>query len=870
MKMLSIMPGSSRREKGVALILALSILSLLLILAMSFAFTARTDKAASANYAHSVKSRLLAESGLSRVIGFVQTELSVPVGATIPTNFAFPGNRFYTYNPDPDKVSHWKHRTMLFSVNLTAADTVVKLAQVDSEDRVAMKIGNAQMIPKEYEGENELPTTMRDFISWENIMINGPDPGILGRYAYSLFDMTGMIDPNYAVDPLGAAEGGETRTGASLSEISLLFDPADDAASAAFFRNQLTVDNPRWFSYPHIFRSAGGVFGDDTAVARVMRSIFPYTVMDPENYWHEDNGDLALTDNELLDRFNLALLPGDNTDSAADNAIAIYDMLTGGSVGRQASGPGAQHKYSQWVWRTDETDIWSDEHDPERLSEVRRRAARIAANFIDYSDVDDTPTLVYVGPSPSYSLTVDSTPTSNWEYRVRGTESVYGLGEVLAALKIDRQAGVDQDKITITPQFRVEVFKPNFAGGAATAQSVQITFSYVLEGNEDTPAVVTISKANEVVTIPLVDPPDDLTYGLIKYNDWVDGAVNGPFADAMKAGEGDVSCVSFVIHNVTIFDANGTVVRELPERNPASVPDLYTYNGPDLVSTDAGASSYFRLIREMHDPLNDGYHQGLTTLFGDYVVSTDEPVHHGDVAGGGLTALPYEQGDHSALVVWDYDANEYGDVDVANLPFVRLGEIGRVHSYRAGQSLRLWSANDTDTETHDAYLLDMFKVTSAESTPGRININSRQKLVLDALFYGTGDPSGLGYTTPQDATTKLLRYRINVKAAPFTNIGELGNVPELCGNNRSASDAEIEDRMHDIAEMISVRKNSFMVVLTAEALRDLPFEVPGAIPWTSLGYRYAGVQGETKILAILEQDAFLNTIKLVRMDYIYD
>ena len=57
------------KEKGSALLLTLGILSLVLILAMSFAFTARTNRQVSKVNADQVKAKLLAESGLARIMG---------------------------------------------------------------------------------------------------------------------------------------------------------------------------------------------------------------------------------------------------------------------------------------------------------------------------------------------------------------------------------------------------------------------------------------------------------------------------------------------------------------------------------------------------------------------------------------------------------------------------------------------------------------------------------------------------------------------------------------------------------------------------------------------------------------------------------
>jgi Tfp pilus assembly protein PilX len=62
-----------RDERGVALIMVLGILSLLLIMAMAFAFTAQNARLISSVHADIVASRVLADSGLARATGFIQT-----------------------------------------------------------------------------------------------------------------------------------------------------------------------------------------------------------------------------------------------------------------------------------------------------------------------------------------------------------------------------------------------------------------------------------------------------------------------------------------------------------------------------------------------------------------------------------------------------------------------------------------------------------------------------------------------------------------------------------------------------------------------------------------------------------------------------
>src|SRR5450759_4017408 len=62
---------SPKHERGVALLMTLGVLALLLILAMSFAYNARTERMASAVNADMIRARLLCESGLERALAYL-------------------------------------------------------------------------------------------------------------------------------------------------------------------------------------------------------------------------------------------------------------------------------------------------------------------------------------------------------------------------------------------------------------------------------------------------------------------------------------------------------------------------------------------------------------------------------------------------------------------------------------------------------------------------------------------------------------------------------------------------------------------------------------------------------------------------------
>ncbi len=64
-------PSARRRYRGIALLFTLGMMSLILILAMSFSFQARTEFMAARNSSDLVRARLLCESGLERALAYI-------------------------------------------------------------------------------------------------------------------------------------------------------------------------------------------------------------------------------------------------------------------------------------------------------------------------------------------------------------------------------------------------------------------------------------------------------------------------------------------------------------------------------------------------------------------------------------------------------------------------------------------------------------------------------------------------------------------------------------------------------------------------------------------------------------------------------
>ncbi|MGI5925234.1 MAG: hypothetical protein ACOX9E_14905 [Lentisphaeria bacterium] len=110
-----------KNQRGSALLLTLGILSLALIMAMSFAFSARTTRQVAKINADQVKARLLAESGLERVLAAMQYNWDPSTGAYPPAvssgNFSFTSARLHDRDTPttPNSLSGYSQRYLVSS-----------------------------------------------------------------------------------------------------------------------------------------------------------------------------------------------------------------------------------------------------------------------------------------------------------------------------------------------------------------------------------------------------------------------------------------------------------------------------------------------------------------------------------------------------------------------------------------------------------------------------------------------------------------------------------------------------------------------------------------------------------------------------------
>ncbi|MBT7302270.1 MAG: hypothetical protein HN849_22265, partial [Victivallales bacterium] len=359
------------REQGVALMMTLGILSLILILAMSFAFTARTNRMLSQTNADMTRSRLLAKSALERVIAdlgytfhsskYIKTggpddadDRSCIYPATSDAPFAVFGTGVLA--------EYGKQHVWISSKNdgddVGAKEALTCLGGVPGSGRFP-ELGTLPSSAgwehrKEYRKQPGTPVTFRE--------------ELVGRISFAVIGESGKIDPGgvltvngepywgatpadgfYDLDldtspdafnytPASFTDWNETkipRLGLSPQEIRLHSDYAE-----GFWKSLPPVGNKAadWFSWRHI---AAGLTADGSTLlmtsatrAEMLEEYFPYSY-DCESYMYLDYS-VDTTELEEKHRTDLWALPWETQDWLTDTDdldwLGAYPLDDAGGV----------------------------------------------------------------------------------------------------------------------------------------------------------------------------------------------------------------------------------------------------------------------------------------------------------------------------------------------------------------------------------------------------------------------------------------------------------------------------------------------------------------------------------------------------------
>lgn len=317
-KLKKIVTSWQRDDRGIAILFTLGILSLLLIMALSFATDAIIERKVAYNTNSRMQARILAQSGLNRAIAAMKYYNEFVPGASfnyIVSGYKPTSTDIYTTASDSD-FQEDSGRAFTLCPNSTTLNNTTSASNDHAEESFS-GLGTGNNIYWQYVREKNSDTSSR----------------IIGRYAYAVCTDTGRIDAAAIVDTTktndynnniyGAnypeSSTSKIRPGVDISEIyasglangTNTFTSWDKLGSKDVNPNGWLLDGHRWNGIEELMSLC------DSSYNASRRAYFShyfsiYNQPDPEAYWADANNDGILNISsttpakyELYHRFNL-------------------------------------------------------------------------------------------------------------------------------------------------------------------------------------------------------------------------------------------------------------------------------------------------------------------------------------------------------------------------------------------------------------------------------------------------------------------------------------------------------------------------------------------------------------------------------------
>lgn len=826
------MQKNKAEEQGMALIVTLGILSMLLVLALAFASSARTERKAAAANANSTVARLLAESGVKRVIALMN---------------------YYDVNG--------------FQVDGIASNT--SGSETDWIHRLSTSIDGTSI----YSWSSDTPGT--DQPTWENISIDGQ---ILGRMAYRVVAGGGRLDPAACVKSTIDENNPnlQERPGVEVDEIMLKdADPTGSYISATNCTDLGFVDSggkltngTRWTDFPQLF----SLVGVPDASKPFYYSVF---VLDQgqirEAFWIDSNNNGKKDSSEWYKRFNLARtdwndnfasdgngaegdLDSDGDTDRNDHSIAfmtdyiLNDPLT--FVSANDPSPATISDGIKWI---------NDWTEPGTYTNADARKKQIAANLIDYCDndgsgTDDPSNAGYVfnptrdsSSNPTY-MGLEKTPYIN-EIGIN-VECTMSVNKEVDAGPVNERFDFQYDFAVIVDAEKIDIYPGNFSKDAIlTITEGLVSYTWTDAAGTATSATKTLNGTS----ISIGDDADAYAHFAAPGPSWVEDTVNTwsnwqPVANADLTGT--VTNVKVQIQKVSLhYDVNGNGVANPQELADFSKPDKateYSEEIPVLVdkATPTNDSWFSYQANDPRQNLNpDDWKQAKADLVGSGGAYGDGGPDYGtpDAVNSSTIMNIGSSGDTEVVSDPGYvgaASNQHiSTAYVANLPIASPWELGAIHRGGAWETLNLQKHNASASgggayASGDANILDQIKMSGDYQKYGKVGINTNDNNVLRALlariiignqYIDPGDTAGGGAEVN-------INDIVNNVIPNITSIGtkkrrsEVANATSLfdgsCGQTQN-TDALKEELIGKFINLTTAESSSYSAIILAQTIKDV-------------------------------------------------
>ncbi len=818
-----------KTDQGVALLMTLGMLSLLLVLALSFAFAAMSTLK-SVNIAQDIaKSRLQAESGFKRAFELLTENFSDPNDAAN----IFPATKTITSVFGPDAVvNDWDGRVYWASRddNYYASDAA-ETANTPSQNRSGIDTA----LHVELDGIEFTPgVALDDTFGWihtydsSETYIDDTDTPIISRVAFLIIDESGKIDPAPTTEN-GVTEGTEKRFGTRPAEINIT-NASTESNLAANLRRGDTSGIPAggiWFSYYHIFKQlnadsayVSAAADTDADMAMITKNFFPHSY-DKEAYYDGDDD---------KHRFNLARTDWDS--------LSISDILKPAEVWSTGS-----HTATGIPWLGISTDTVLNN--------------QIAANLLDYCDSNTDATSDYSGSGniPAYC----------------GNDGYYLINEV------EIKATLSGDQVTLAFDIELVNFfqvsspgssrlfvRGTIGGTELTSENFSSTGTAITpSGNYYEATTITIS-ANTVSSNP-ADGDDDSDSENITLSNLAVYLENSTDSTKLKDfSELPNPATSITLDTSTPLTANNVII-------------IYEANDPRYnLKTDAWTQV-------------QTWSTSRTSATNGSVNSSCNPNPGGNKDPEPSVTQPYNVStayirNDKMTYIWELGAVHRG----APWETINLKKYKNVSIYNMSSPDAMFGAYSDG----DANILSQVKITNDTETTGYININTYNRRVLISLLEGitiggaysddatpggtaitsTGAGSIVGTLTPAVSNSILSTNNADKQGngEVFRFRGQLANATKLFDGTggTQTTDRQKEEVIGKMIGLTTVRQNYFTVIAVSQMVQDMVAGVGGS---GERGHFNEGIDlayADQTLMALIYRDALRNTVEVLRYEYL--
>ena len=835
---------ATQDESGIALLMSLGVLSLLIVLSLSFAVRTMNSMKGVQLSQDLVKVRLFDETGFQKVYALLSGNFADPnfpeniFPATLGDQLQYIGPKDHpgVFDSTVFGVSDWKNRAYWFSVGL---DKDGNPDRSGIDDGLHVQIAGKNYTPPTAFTSMLTTTDPDNQFGWMHILDESQDypdndTPITARIAFLIVDESGKVDP-WAVRKAGTAEGGEVRLGQDVDELNLEHIVSATLAGKLSYE----TDSPKWSSFYSMYKTIQTTSAlTDAEVESIQQNLFPFSY-DIEAFSEPVTvGSSTAMVNKH--RFNLGSRPS-SPDWWDTLAAPKIDTILQSATDFDGTNSGG----IPWLsipYNTTGTD-----------TELVNQIAQIAANIIDYCDDDSN-----IGTDISQA-------TSDWDG--------------VSLTNIPTYCGNEKVPYISEIKFKLTFTNPTSLKLAAQAELINVFEGEMLNASGTLVATVNVSGTstgtiddNLAFYWTLTDEFNNTPSSPADY--YVDlGMSNDQTIGSYDTSSGIANDITITVISAVLRDTAG---------------NLWDFSVSDA-STEIDATGTHFITVEVDDPrYNLDSSQWLWQAWdaGDSIgsVNTNFRLHD-------ATLTEKDEEPNTVTEPWQVSTNF-----IRNAPMNSLWELGAIHRGAPWQTINLKAYRNLfiqqvdeegidDYVDGDANILNEVKLSEDEEVIGRVNSNTYNSTVLEALFenilvgrdYDNGD---LGATTTlgdntehTDLATEVLAMNGTNGGTTFRFRGEIAKVADLSdGADGAVNIPQTTDRAQEeiIGKMVSlttVRQNYFTAIITSQIVKDMIEGYKGG----SRGVFDEGIDevlAEQRLMSVLYRDAITNEFQVIRYEYL--